>query len=187
MLEFIKEPWPWYVAGPLLGVTVPILLLLGKKSFGVSSTFRHICAACVPANIPFFQYDWRKEVWNFFFVGGVALGSFLAVQFLSGGVPLKVAEPTAAYLASKGITDNSGLLPSEIFSWSNLFTWRGFIFFIAGGFLIGFGTRWAGGCTSGHSIMGLSNLQWPSLVATCCFMIGGIVSAWFVVPYLLTL
>ena len=187
MLDLIEHPWPWYVAGPLIGLTVPVLLLLGNKPFGISSTLRHLCAACIPANIPFFKYDWKKEAWNLFFVGGVALGAFIAAHYLSDHAPVNVAEPTAAYLASKGITDTSRLLPSEIFAWKNVLTLRGFIFFIVGGSLIGFGTRWAGGCTSGHSIMGLSNLQWPSLVATCCFMIGGIVCTWFILPYLLTL
>ncbi len=187
MLELIKHPWPWYVAGVIIGLTVPALLLMGNKTFGISSSLRHLCAMCIPANIPFFKYDWKKEAWNLFFVGGVALGALIAATALRDPNPVVIAEPTAAYLASKGITDTASLLPSEIFSWSNLFTLRGFIFFVLGGFLVGFGTRYAGGCTSGHAIMGLSSLQWPSLVATCCFMVGGILMTWFGLPYLLTL
>ncbi len=187
MLEVLKHPWPWYVAGPVIGLTVPVLLLLGNKAFGLSSSLRHICAACMPGKVPFFNYDWKKEAWSLFFVCGVVVGAFIAAHLLADPNPLMIAEPTAAYLASKGITDNSGLMPTEIFSWQNLLTLRGFIFFIVGGFLVGFGTRWAGGCTSGHAIMGLSNLQWPSLVATCCFMGAGIVCTWFILPYLLTL
>lgn len=187
MLEAIRQPWPWYVAGVLIGLTVPYLLLVGNKSFGVSSSLRHLCAACLPANIKFFQYDWKKEAWNLFFVGGIALGSLIAAQFLSNPNPVVLAEPTAAYLAEKGILDTTSLMPREIFSWSQLFTWRGFIFLIVGGFMVGFGTRYAGGCTSGHAIMGLSSLQWPSLVATVMFMTGGIVMTWFVLPFLLTL
>ena len=187
MLETLKPPWPWYVAGALIGLTVPYLLLVGNKTFGISSSLRHLCAACLPANIKFFKYDWKKEAWNLFFVGGIAVGALIAARFLSNPDPLVLAEPTAEYLASKGITDTSALQPAEIFSWSNLFTVRGLIFFIVGGFLVGFGTRYAGGCTSGHAIMGLSSLQWPSLVATCCFMVGGIVMTWFILPYLLTL
>ena len=187
MLEILSKPWPWYVAGPLIGLTVPFLLLVGNKTFGISSSLRHICAACLPAGIPFFKYDWRKEAWNLFFVAGIAVGGLIAAAALANPVPLVLAEPTAAYLASKGITDTAHLLPAEIFSWEELFTLRGLIFFVVGGFLVGFGTRYAGGCTSGHAIMGLSNLQWPSLVATCCFMVGGIVMTWLVLPYLLML
>ena len=187
MLELIKHPWPWYVAGVIIGLTVPALLLMGNKTFGISSSLRHLCAMCIPANIKFFKYDWKKEAWNLFFVGGIAAGALIAARFLSNPDPLVLAEPTAEYLASKGITDTSALQPAEIFSWSNLFTVRGLIFFIVGGFLVGFCTRYAGGCTSGHAIMGLSSLQWPSLVATCCFMVGGIVMTWFILPYLLAL
>lgn len=187
MLEIIKHPWPWYVAGALIGLTVPYLLLVGNKTFGISSSLRHLCAACIPAGIPFFKYDWKKEIWNLFFVGGIALGAMVGTSWLADPDPVKLAEPTAAYLAGKGITDHSTLMPAEIFSWSNLFTLRGLVFFVLGGFLVGFGTRYAGGCTSGHSIMGLSSLQWPSLVATVMFMAGGIVMTWFVLPHLLSL
>ena len=187
MLDFISQPWSWYVAGTLIGLTVPFLLLAGNKTFGISSSLRHLCAACFPGNISFFNYDWKKEAWNLFFVGGVVLGAFIAGHFLMTDAPIELAEPTKEYLATMGITDTTRLLPAEIFSWNNLFTTRGFIFFIVGGFLVGFGTRYAGGCTSGHAIMGLSNLQWPSLVATIMFMIGGITMTWFILPTLLSL
>jgi len=82
MLEFITEPWPWYISGPLIGLMVPALLLVGNKRFGISSSLRHICAACVPTRIPFFKYDWRKESWNLFLVFGVLIGEFLAAYFL---------------------------------------------------------------------------------------------------------
>ncbi|MFT3884968.1 MAG: YeeE/YedE thiosulfate transporter family protein [Flavobacteriales bacterium] len=187
MIEIIQRPWPWYVAGMLIGLTVPYLLLVGNRSFGISSSLRHLCAACLPANIPFFKYNWKKEAWNLFFVGGIVLGAFLAATFLTDPHPVQLAAPTTEYLASKGITDTGALLPSEIFSWSNVFTLRGLLFFVVGGFLVGFGTRYAGGCTSGHAIMGLSSLQWPSLIATVMFMIGGIAMTWFILPHLLTL
>ncbi|HRX94375.1 MAG TPA: YeeE/YedE thiosulfate transporter family protein, partial [Chitinophagaceae bacterium] len=90
MLEFIKQPWPWYVAGPLIGLTVPALLLLGNKSFGISSSLRHVCAACMPANIPFFKYDWKKEVWNLFFVAGIIIGGFIAFNLLANPDPVIV-------------------------------------------------------------------------------------------------
>ena len=187
MLDLLKHPWPWYVAGPIIGLTVPALLLFGNKIFGLSSSLRHICAACFPARIPFFTYDWKKEVWSLFFVCGVVIGAYIAVSLFADPDPIVIATPTAEYLASKGITVHDGLLPAQIFSWDNLFTLRGLIFFVVGGFFVGFGTRWAGGCTSGHAISGLSNLQWPSLVATCCFFAAGIVCTWFILPHLLTL
>ncbi|GAB2780140.1 YeeE/YedE family protein [Rhabdobacter roseus] len=187
LLELIREPWPWYVAGPLIGLTVPALLLLGNKSFGISSSLRHICAACFPADIPFFTYNWRKEVWNLFFVLGILLGGFIATYFLANPADLVVAESTRAELSALGIRDFSGLMPADIFTVENIFTPTGLIFFVLGGFLVGFGTRYAGGCTSGHAIMGLSNLQWPSLVATICFMVGGFVGTHVLLPWLLNL
>lgn len=187
MLEWLKQPWPWYVAGPLIGLTVPALLLLGNKSFGISSSLRHVCAACVPANIPFFRYDWKKEIWNLFFVAGILIGGILAAQFLADPNPVQVNPKLAAEMATYGVTNYDGLVPSNIFSWSALLTPRGIVMMVAGGFLVGFGTRYAGGCTSGHAIMGLSNLQWPSLVATCCFMAGGFIMANLVLPYILKL
>jgi uncharacterized membrane protein YedE/YeeE len=183
-MEWIKQPWPWYVAGPLIGLIVPALLLLGNKAFGISSSLRHICAACLPANISFFKYDWRKESWNLFFVAGIGLGGFIATFWLSNAVPVAINPTTTALLQKQGITDFSGLLPNDLFSFGALFTLRGFVFMVVGGFLVGFGTRYAGGCTSGHAIMGISSLQWPSLVATCCFMAGGFVMAWLILPYL---
>ncbi len=187
MLETLSKPWPWYIAGALIGLTVPYLLLVGNKTFGISSSLRHICAACLPANIKFFKYDWKKEAWNLFFVGGIAVGGFIAATALANPDPVVLAEPTEAYLASKGIMDRAHLLPADIFSWEQLFTLRGLVFFVIGGFLVGFGTRYAGGCTSGHAIMGLSNLQWPSLVATVMFMVGGIAMTWLILPHLLML
>lgn len=172
MLEIIRQPWP-YVAGTLIGLTVPALLLIGNKHFGVSSSLRHICAACVPGNISFFKYDWKKEAWNLFFVAGILLGGIVATQFLSNPDPIVVAAETTKDLLALNIDVDHELMPASIFSVENLFTLKGLIFFVIGGFLVGFGTRYAGGCTSGHAIMGLSTLQWPSLVATCCFMVGG--------------
>ncbi|MEN2401529.1 YeeE/YedE thiosulfate transporter family protein [Flavobacterium sp. MC2016-06] len=187
MLEIIREPWPWYIAGPLIGLTVPILLIIGNKSFGISSSLRHICAACIPSNISFFKYDWKKESWNLFFVFGIFLGGIIATAFLSNPNAVQITPELSAELSTYGITDHTGLLPAQLFSWESLFTLRGFIMIVVGGFMVGFGTRYAGGCTSGHAIMGLSNLQWPSLVATICFMIGGFIMSLLILPYILSL
>ncbi len=186
-LDWIREPWPWYVAGPVIGLTVPALLVLGNKSFGISSSLRHACAACLPGKVPFFQYDWKKEIWNLVFVFGIFIGGFIASQFLFNGQPIEISPKLAEELANYGITDLSDMVPKELMNWESLFTLRGFIMMVIGGFLVGFGTRYAGGCTSGHSIMGLSNLQWPSLVATMAFMIGGILFANLVLPHILAL
>ena len=187
IIEIIRKPWPWYVAGPLIGLTVPILLLLGNKSFGISSSLRHMCAAVIPANIPFFKYNWKKEVWNLFFVAGITIGGFVATYWLANPDTIVISKATQTTLAGLGITDFGGLMPADIFSFSNIFTLKGLIFFVLGGFLVGFGTRYAGGCTSGHAIMGLSNLQWPSLVATISFMAGGFACTHLLFPFLLQL
>ena len=187
MIEILKQPWPWYISGPLIGLTVPLLLILGNKSFGISSSLRHVCAACVPANIPFFQYDWKKESWNLFFVTGILIGGFVVANFLANPNPVEINPKLAVELAGYGITDYNSLVPSQLFNWQNLFSLKGFVMMVGGGFLVGFGTRYAGGCTSGHAIMGLSTLQWPSLVATCCFMAGGFIMANFILPFILSL
>lgn len=187
MIEFLQKPWPWYVAGPLIGLTVPLLLIIGNKSFGISSSLRHICASCIPNKIPFFSYNWKQEIWNLFFVGGIVLGGFLAHLFLNNPNDIVIADSLKTYLEGFGIYTNHGYQPMEIFSWEGLLTLRGFLLLVIGGLFVGFGTRYAGGCTSGHSIMGLSNLQWPSLVATIFFMLGGIFMTHLLLPIILNL
>ena|ERR1043166_8843326 len=187
MIDFLKQPWTWYVAGGLIGLIVPALLLLGGKHFGISSSLRHICAACIPANIPFFKYEWKREAWNLFFVAGILIGALIAAQWLADPQPVKVNPALVTELHSYHIDTYKSQLPPEIFSFEGLFTLRGFILLVVGGFLVGFGTRYAGGCTSGHSIMGLSNLQLPSLIATICFMAGGFIMANIFLPYIMRL
>lgn len=187
MFDFILQPWPWYVAGPLIGLTVPTLLLIGNKSFGISSSLRHVCAACFPADIPFFKYDWKKEIWNLVFVLGVFFGGIIATSFLANPNDFVLSEATINDLKALGINDFSGLMPADLFSVETLFSVKGLIFFVFGGFLVGFGTRYAGGCTSGHAIMGLSNLQVPSLIATCCFMVGGFAMTHLIMPIIFKL
>ena len=187
IIEWIKQPWPWYVAGPLIGLMVPALLLTGNKTFGISSSLRHICAACIPAKIPFFQYDWKKEIWNLFFVAGILLGGLLVAQLLQNPQPVQVNAKLATELQQYGISNYSDLVPSELFNWNNLLSLKGIIMMVGGGLMVGFGTRYAGGCTSGHAIMGLSNLQLPSLIATISFMAGGFFVANFILPIILKL
>jgi uncharacterized membrane protein YedE/YeeE len=187
MQDFISQPWPWYIAGPLIGLIVPLLLIIGNKNFGISSSLRHVCAACIPANISFFKYDWKKESWNLLFVTGALLGGFIASNFMFNEKAIEINPQLKDELANYGITKIDSLMPTQLFSWENLFTLKGFILMVLGGFLVGFGTRYAGGCTSGHSISGLANLQWTSLIATCCFMAGGFLMANIILPYILKL
>lgn len=184
MMDLLMQPWPWYVAGPLIGLMVPLLLILANKSFGISSSLRHICAACIPVKSEFFNYDWKAESWNLFFVAGILIGGFIAGFFMDES-RIIVSEETVASLRALGVEDVTGMLPDSIFSWQNLITWQGFVFIVAGGFLVGFGTRYAGGCTSGHGIMGLSSLQWPSLVAVVGFFVGGLIMTHLLLPFLL--
>lgn len=186
-MAFLSQPWPWWTAGIIIGLIVPTLLIIGNKHFGISSNLRHICAACFPANIKFFQYDWKKESWNFFFIGGIAIGAFIASTMLANPEPVKVAPALVTELQGYGVTDFSNMVPVQLVSWESLFSLRGFILMIVGGFLVGFGTRYAGGCTSGHAIMGLSALQWPSLIATISFMAGGFIMANLLLPYIMML
>ncbi len=182
----LSAPWPWYIAGPLIGLTVPLLLLLGNKSFGISTNLRHLCAAILPSNkIDFFNYNWRSEYWNLSFVAGIIGGAALAMQIPAE--PLTVHENLEKELLAYGITDYNFQLPTQLFNIENVLTLPGFIVVVVGGFLVGFGTRYAGGCTSGHAITGLSTLQLPSLIATISFMAGGILTANFVLPYILRL
>lgn len=188
MLELLREPWPWYLAGPLIGLVVPMLLLMGNKTFGVSSTLRHYCAACLPRNISFFNYDWKKEGgWNIMFVLGTVAGGFLGGYLLNNPEPVSLSADTVKALGSMGVENFSGLVPSDIFSWSNLATLQGVIVMVAGGFLVGFGSRYAGGCTSGHAISGLADFQLASLLAVIGFFIGGLIITWFILPIILAL
>lgn len=185
MKAFLYEPWPWYVAGPIIGLMVPLLLLLANKQFGISSSLRHACAACFPSNISFFKYDWKNESWNLFFVLGILIGGIIGGFFMDSSEPIAISTDAVAQLKALGVEQFSGFVPTDIFSWENLFTMQGLFFMILGGFMVGFGARWAGGCTSGHAIMGLSYLQWPSLIAVIGFFIGGLTMTHLILPLIL--
>ncbi|HEY8511676.1 MAG TPA: YeeE/YedE thiosulfate transporter family protein [Cyclobacteriaceae bacterium] len=188
MLEILSKPWPWYVAGPMIGLTVPLLLLLGNKSLGVSSSFRHICAAVVPARrFTYFSYNWRNEQWNLLFAGGLILGGVFAGTILAPNEDVVINADLQQYLATFGITPTTAPIPEALFSMDSLLTLRGLLLAVGGGLLIGFGTRYAGGCTSGHSILGLSSMQIPSLVATCSFLVGGLTMTHAILPFILAL
>jgi uncharacterized protein len=184
MFDAFFRPWPWYVAGPLIGLFVPALLLLGNRQFGVSSNLRHLCAAVAPGRVDFFRYDWRGAgMWNLAFLAGIFVGGFLGARLLGGG-DVAISADTRATLAQLGVRDFSGLAPRDVFAWSNLGTLRGCLSIVGGGFLVGFGTAYAGGCTSGHAISGLAALERASLVAVLAFFGGGLLCTYFVLPLL---
>lgn len=186
-MELLYKPWPWYIAGPIIGLSVPALLWVGNKKLGISSTLRQICAASFPGKNAFLNYDWKKASWNLYFAVGILIGGFIGGYIFANPEPVAIAPETVSLLRSWGLDTTRALLPPEIFNWDTLFTVKGFIMIVVGGFLVGFGTRYAGGCTSGHGILGLSALQWPSLVATLSFFLGGILFSYLVIPYVLSL
>ncbi len=185
-MDVLTASWPWYVAGPVIGLMIPLLLVLTGKAFGISSSLKHMCAATVPGGAEYFRYDWKeKGLWNLLFVLGVLLGGFLAVQVLGGGGPTGISAATKADLGALGLSDFSGLVPPELFSWSSLSTPAGWAVLGLGGFLVGFGARYAGGCTSGHAIMGMATFQRASLIAVIGFFIGGLFTTYVILPALL--
>lgn len=186
MIDLLRQPWPWWVAGPLIGLVVPAMLLLVGKPFGVSSSFQDICAATVPGKLDYLKHDWKGNLWRLAFVAGILLGAVVAVTWLPSPDPIVgVSEATRADLARIGIERQPGLVPAELFRWGSLSTLPGLVVVVLGGFLVGFGTRYADGCTSGHAIMGLANRQLPSLLAVLGFFAGGLISTHVVLPLLL--
>lgn len=182
MLELLRQPWPWYTSGAVIAMVMVLLLFFGK-SFGFSSNLRTICAACgAGRRVKFFDFDWRAQTWNLLFLVGAVLGGFISAEFLSSGEAVQISQATIQDLRELGISAPDELQPDEIFSLEALLTVRGFLVLLLGGFAIGFGTRYAGGCTSGHAISGLSNLQLPSLIAVIGFFIGGLFTTFVLLP-----
>lgn len=186
MYDLLTQPWPWYVAGPVIGLTVPLLLIAGGKAFGLSSNLRHICAACNISRIEFFNYDWKSSGgWNLTFLLGTILGGFIGGHLFANPEPVAISAATVADLQELGIRNFEGLVPAELVHWGALGSGAGLAVLVAGGFLVGFGARYAGGCTSGHAISGLSNLQLASLLAVVGFFIGGLLMTWLLLPIIL--
>jgi len=187
MIELLKEPWPWYIAGPAISLTMLIIGYYGE-SFGISSSLRTMCAAIgVGKFSDFFNYDWKKEKWNLIFIVGAICGGFIVSTWLSDSTIINLSEKTIIDLENLGVQINEGLIPNNLFSLESVVTLKGFIIMVFGGFLVGFGTRYAGGCTSGHAITGLSNLQLPSLFAVIGFFTGGLIMTHLLLPYILSL
>ena len=186
--EFIAQPWPWYVAGPLLALVMFILLYFGHE-FGISENFRLMCAADGADNMnEFFKIDWRAGEWNLLVALGAVFGGYLASHYFLApqGDIAHISDTTVASLNQIGIPVTAGSVPfvPAFISWSSLLTFPGFLMIIGGGFLVGFGARYAGGCTSGHAISGLSALQLPSLYAVLGFFAGGLLVTYLIIPFL---
>ena len=181
-MNWIYEPWPWYVSGPLIALTMFILLFLGKN-FGMSSNLRTACTIGGAGKVAdFFKFDWKTQRWNLIVVVGAVIGGFLANNYLSNN-SVNINDDVAQTLESYGIESaDDAYLPSELFSAEALSNPKVLAILIVGGFLVGFGARYAGGCTSGHAISGLSNLQLPSLISVIGFFIGGLVMVHLIFP-----
>ncbi|GGL19997.1 YeeE/YedE family protein [Deinococcus radiotolerans] len=181
MIDLLTSPWPWWVGGPLIGLTVPLLLWIGNKGFGISANLRHACAVLLPdvTKPSFFRYNWRAERWNMTFAFGLILGGTLAGLILADPEPTRLNAAGAASVQALGVQVRPGLVPGELTDLSNPGVW---LLLGVSGLLVGFGTRYGGGCTSGHAITGLSTLQLPSLIATVSFFAGGIFSANLLLP-----
>lgn len=184
-IETLQAPWPWYLSGPLTGLLVGLLYLLAGRSFGISTVFRHSLAALFRSRNPYLNYNWKAESWNLIFALGIAAGGALA-YFLAGAAhTAPLSAETAADLAALGIRDYQGFLPEAWFSIERIGDWRFWFLSFGGGLLAGFGSRWAAGCTSGHTITGLATFQLPSLIATCCFFTGGYFASMVLLPLIL--
>ncbi len=182
MIELLKQPWPWYTSGFAITIIMVLLLVFGK-SFGVSSNLRTMCTiAGAGKNVKFFDFDWKSQIWNLMFLGGAVLGGLIASTLLKSEEPLKLSTATIADLKELGIRFDGHLNPSQIFGFDFISTPKGFLTLLIGGSLVGFGARYAGGCTSGHAISGLSNLQIPSLIAVIGFFIGGLIMTHLLLP-----
>ena len=182
MNDFITQTWSWWFSGLVISAIMFFLIYFGQ-SFGFSSNLRTICAATgVGKKFKFFDFNWKSQIWNIMFLFGAVIGGFIAKQFLSTDVPVQISSSTIQDLVKLNIAAPNSLQPDELFSWDAVLSIKGFLILAFGGFFVGFGSRYAGGCTSGHAISGLSDLQWPSFVAVIGFFIGGLVMTHFIFP-----
>ncbi|MEM7484299.1 MAG: YeeE/YedE thiosulfate transporter family protein [Bacteroidota bacterium] len=182
-MDWILQPWPWYVSGPLIASVMFLLIMMGK-GFGMSSNLRTLCTICgAGKQAEFFRFDWKAQKWNLIVVSGVIIGGYVGANFLSVDTAVNIDASTVSQLTALGF-DSAGTayLPTEMFATTVFSDIKGILLLIVGGFLVGFGARYAGGCTSGHAISGLSNLQLPSLIAVIGFFIGGLLMVHFLFP-----
>ncbi len=185
-MNLLLEPWPWYIGGPAIAAVL-FLLLFSEKRFGMSTNLKTMCSmAGAGKNIPFFASDWKANRWGLVVALGAAAGGFIASNIMTDGSVGYIHEDVVNNLNQMGITGAGvDFMPQALFGIEALTEPKVLVLLALGGFLIGFGTRYAGGCTSGHAISGLSDLQWPSLVAVIGFFIGGLLMNQLILPYIL--
>ena len=183
MLDFIMQPWPWWFSGLIISSVMFLLLFFGK-SFGFSANLRTICSiGGAGKKVKFFDFDWKKQTWNIVFLVGAIIGGFITSEFLSyPDQAVAISENTIQDLEALGFAAPSSIQPAELFSIETLFTLKGFLILAFGGLLVGFGARYAGGCTSGHAISGIADLQVPSMIAVVGFFIGGLIMTFGIFP-----
>lgn len=184
-MDFILNPWPWYISGPLITLVMALLVFFGK-TFGMSSNLRTMCTILGADKYSnFFKFNWKEESWNLVVVIGAIIGGYIAVNFLSNGAVTDLSPKTISELSDLGFNHaGASLVPNELYDHEAITSAKGIIILIIGGLLVGFGTRYAGGCTSGHAITGLSSLQKPSLIAVIGFFIGGLIMTNLILPIL---
>ena len=131
----------------------------------------------------FFKFNWKEERWNLLVVVGAVIGGFIASQFMSNNT-VEINPEIAEQLSNDYQINSAGqaYMPPELFSTEQLSNPFVLGVLLIGGLLVGFGARYAGGCTSGHAISGLSNLQLPSLIAVIGFFIGGLLMIHLLFP-----
>lgn len=182
MIELIREPWSWYFSGIMI-VLIMMMLIFWGKTFGFSSNLRTICSMVgAGKKNSFFDFDLKAQRWNLLFLLGAVIGGWISARYLSSPDDLALSAATIADLKALGFSFNGALNPAELFSIQALAAPKTWLLLLLGGGLVGFGSRYAGGCTSGHAISGLSNLQLPSLVAVIGFFIGGLLMTWVIMP-----
>lgn len=182
-MNWIYEPWPWYIGGPMIAFIMFLLLMVGKR-FGMSSNLRTICTMCgADKKADFFRFDWKSQRWGLVVIIGAAIGGYIGSHFLSNNLTVAINPETIENLKALGFESaGKAYLPTELFGNEIFSDIKVLSILIIGGVLVGFGTRYANGCTSGHAISGLSNLQLPSLIAVIGFFIGGLLMTHFLFP-----
>src|SRR5690606_5278944 len=182
-MEWILQPWPWYVSGSLIALTMFILLYVGKN-FGMSSNLRTLCTMCgADKTCDFFCFDWKAQRWNLLVMSGAIIRGFVASNYLSDNQTPDLNTKTIEHLKEIGLESaGKAYVPTELFGSEAFSDSKTLAILLIGGILVGFGARYAGGCTSGHAISGISNLQLPSLIATIGFFIGGLIMVHLIFP-----
>jgi hypothetical protein len=144
--------WAWWIAGPAIGLVVVLLAWVTGKPLGVSTGYGSVCAAT--SRLAFFRAEEFDDRWRLWFIAGLPIGGIVAAVLAGTLVP------TIAYGELDTLTRGSFVAKTALL--------------FGGGLLVGAGARWAGGCPSGHSIVGIAQGAVSSVVATLGFMLGGV-------------